>query len=63
MAKFIKLTLSDNENIIVNTHWIDCIRIDEDTGVANVFYVNNDDEYYAVKETPEQILELINATN
>ncbi|SMB87799.1 hypothetical protein SAMN05660772_02739 [Pasteurella testudinis DSM 23072] len=59
MPKFIKLTQKDMDSIHFNIDHISAI-LDNDSG-ACVTTTGCDETYYIVKETPEQILELIRA--
>ncbi|WP_118786047.1 hypothetical protein [Haemophilus haemolyticus] len=58
MAKFIKLTLSDEREIFINTETI--VSFNAYNGETVITTLNsNDDDCIKVKETPERILHFI----
>ncbi len=60
---FIKLTLSETgiegEEIYINIKHVAAFRVHEDG--THVFSVNNDEDWWLVKESPKEILALINS--
>lgn len=58
MNKFIKLTL-EYEELFVNVDFISSFYRNESMNLTYLYTVG-DSEYYTVKETPAEILDLIN---
>lgn len=58
--KFIKLTQPNNDPIFVNIYLVTTmIRQEYQGGYATGLYYRGDDDYSLVKETPEDILDIV----